>query len=144
MNKRHCGGPVKNCGTQVLPAVVHPTKCCVKHTQSNIIQPEIHPSHTTNVHHQNIVHQHYFPHTESNVTEVTNQNVVMPGPGPGFGPGMMPGPGFGPGMPGPGMGGPGFGPGMPGPGMGGPGFGPGMQGPGMPGPGFGPRPNFPF
>ncbi|WP_062104838.1 CotD family spore coat protein [Bacillus niameyensis] len=90
-----------NC-TKVLPAVVHPTKCCVNHTQQNFIVPEIHPSHTTTVNHQNFVHQHYFPHTQSVVNEVTNQQVVMPGPGPvpgqGFGPGFGPGPrpGFGP------------------------------------------------
>ncbi|MCR2820199.1 spore coat protein [Lederbergia panacisoli] len=108
------------CNTKVCPPIVHPTKCCVNHTVSNVIVPEIHPSHTTTVNHENIIHEHYFPHTNSFVNEVTTENVMMPGPGPGFGPGMAPG--FGPGM-GPGMGGvpgPGFGPGM-GPGMG-PGF----------------------
>lgn len=97
-----------NCGTQVMPAVVHPTQCCVKHNLYNCIVPEVFPSHTTTVNHKNIEHQLYFPHTESVVNEVTNSQVVMPGPGPGFGP--MGGPGFGP------MGGPGFGP------MGGPGY----------------------
>ncbi|MFK4997792.1 CotD family spore coat protein [Bacillus sp. N9] len=43
-----------------MPAVVHPTKCCVKHSYNNIIVPEIHPSHTTHVNHENIIHQHYF------------------------------------------------------------------------------------
>lgn len=86
--------------SHVLPAVVHPTKCCVNHTFSNNIVPHIHPSHTTNVHHTNFQHQHHFPHTQSNVNQVTHQHVIagggpVPGPfgaGPGFG-----GPGFGPG-----------------------------------------------
>lgn len=75
-----------NCGPKVLPAVVHPTKCCVKHTHQNVIVPEIHPTHTTNVNHTNYQHQHYFPHTESVVNEVSNQQMNMPGPGPGMGP----------------------------------------------------------
>ncbi|HEY4554275.1 MAG TPA: CotD family spore coat protein [Bacillaceae bacterium] len=92
-----------NCGTQVLPAIVHPTKCCVNHKMFNVIQPEIHPSHTTNVNHTNVHHQHYFPHTESVVNEVSHSQSFIPGapppgiapvPRPGFGP--VPGPGFGP------------------------------------------------
>ncbi|GIN56539.1 hypothetical protein J8TS2_08580 [Lederbergia ruris] len=86
----------KNCCNQVLPAIVHPTKCCVKHTCQNYIIPEIHPSHTTTVNHENFVHEHYFPHTESVVNEVTNQQVMMPGPGPMPGPCYGPRPGFGP------------------------------------------------
>jgi spore coat protein D len=113
----------------VMPAVVHPTKCCVNHTFSTTVVPHIHPTHTTNVHHNMIQHKHFFPQTQSNVNQVSNQQFVCPpGAAPGFG-----GPGFGPG-PGPGFGGPGFGPG-PGPGFGGPGFGPG---PGFGGPGPGP------
>ena len=101
-----------NCGTKVLPAVVHPTKCCVKHKQYNYVIPEIHPSHTTTVNHINYQHQHSFPHTESCVNEVTNTQSFGPAPGPGLvppiGPGMVPpaGPGFGPPMPGFGPGGP--------------------------------------
>ncbi|MDQ0271030.1 CotD family spore coat protein [Cytobacillus purgationiresistens] len=116
---RHCGPK-----THVCPPIVHPTKCCVNHTCENVIVPHIHPSHTTNVNHINYQHEHFFPHTESCSTEVTNQQFAE-GPG-GFG-----GPGFGgPGYGGPGFGGPGFG----GPGYGGPGFGPR---PGFGGPGFG-------
>jgi len=117
------------CNTKVCPPIIHPTQCCVNHTVSNVIVPEIHPSHTTLVNHENIIHEHYFPHTTSVVNEVSVENVVMPGPGPGFG-----GPGFGgPGFGGPGFGGPGFG----GPGFGGPGFGgPGPGFGGVPGPGF--------
>jgi spore coat protein D len=138
----------------ILPAVVHPTKCCVNQTFSEAIVPHIHPVHTTTVNNMNYVHKHYFPKTQSAVSNVTQQHfkcgddscpmpmgpgVGGPGMGPGFGgPGM--GPGFGgPGM-GPGFGGPGMGPGYGGPGMGpgfgGPGMGPGFGGPGM-GPGFG-------
>src|SRR5690606_27090282 len=100
------------CNTKVCPPIVHPTQCCVNHTVSNVIVPEIHPSHTTTVNHENIIHEHYFPHTTSVVNEVSTENVIMPGPGPGFG--GVPGPGFGPcfgGVPGPGFGpGAGFGP----------------------------------
>lgn len=122
------------CGTNIMPAVIHPTKCCVNHTFSTTVVPHIHPSHTTTVNHHLFEHKHYFPQTQSLANEVSNQQFncgpgpVSPAPvppvGPGFGPGMG-GPGFGPGM-----GGPGFGPGM-----GGPGFGPGMGAPG-----FGPGP----
>lgn len=84
------------CG-KILPPVVHPTKCCINHTQQNFIQPHIFPSHTTNVNHQVIGHKNYYPHTESFVNKVTNVNLgpaVGPPPvGPGVG-------GFGPGYPG--------------------------------------------
>ncbi|KAB2333635.1 MULTISPECIES: CotD family spore coat protein [Bacillaceae] len=117
----HCG-PKK---TNVLPAVVHPTKCCVNNTFQNNVVPHIHPTHTTTVNHINYDHVHYFPQTQSTVNEVTNQQFVAgPGPVPGFGaaPGFGgPGPGFG--APGPGFGGPGPGFGTPGPGFGAPGFG---------------------
>ncbi|MFD1707190.1 CotD family spore coat protein [Siminovitchia sediminis] len=96
-----------NCRTNVCPAIVHPTKCCVKHHFINNIVPEIHPTHTTHVNHINYEHQHYFPHTESVVNQVTNTQSFGPGPGFGY---PRPRPGFGP------MGGP-----MPGP-MGGPMF----------------------
>lgn len=88
--------------TNVCPPIVHPTKCCVNHTCSKYIVPEIHPSHTTTVNHQHYEHQHYFPHTQSVVNEVSKSDVVMPCPGPGVGPVPRPGypvppPGFGPG-----------------------------------------------
>lgn len=117
MFKKHCGP------TNVLPAVVHPTKCCVNHTFSNNVVPHIHPQHTTTVNHINYEHQHFFPQTQSVVNEVTHtQSFAPPRPVPG----PFPAPGFG--------GGPGFGaaPGF----GGGPGFG------GAPGFGAGPGPSF--
>ncbi|MBQ6446595.1 spore coat protein CotD [Cytobacillus oceanisediminis] len=65
----------------ILPAVVHPTKCCVNSTYSNNIVPHIHPTHTTTVNHVNYEHQHYFPHTQSAETVVTNTQANM-GPAP--------------------------------------------------------------
>jgi spore coat protein D len=108
--------------TNVLPAVVHPTKCCTNHNFSTTIVPHIHPTHTTTVNHHLYQHKHYFPQTQSVVSDVSHQHMNCPGPGPGFGagPGMTPGFGAGPGM--------GMGPGMA-PGMA-PGMGPGMT-PGM-------------
>lgn len=105
--------------TNILPAIVSPTKCCVNHTFQNNVVPHIHPSHTTTVNHINYQHVHSFPHTQSVVNEVTNQQfVAAPGPGvpaAGFGApvGGAMGPGFGApvgpagypgaGVPGPGM-----------------------------------------
>ncbi|WNS73983.1 spore coat protein [Bacillus sp. DTU_2020_1000418_1_SI_GHA_SEK_038] len=84
--------------TNVLPATVSPTKCCVNHTFQNTIVPHIHPSHTTTVNHHNFQHVHSFPHTQSVVNEVTHQQFVAP-PGPGVapfgGPGAFPQAGFG-------------------------------------------------
>ena len=94
--------------SQVLPAVCHPTKCCVNHTFQNVIVPHVHPSHTTNVHHTNYQHQHHYPHTQSFVNEVSNMDIgPVPGPPPpptggygfggfpvGYGPGVRPRPGF--------------------------------------------------
>ncbi|MEH7441649.1 CotD family spore coat protein, partial [Bacillus sp. JJ1122] len=89
--------------TNVLPTVVHPTKCCVNHNYVNNVVPHIHPTHTTNVNHINYDHVHYFPQTQSTVNQVTNQNFYG-GSGPGVGPmGPRPRPGFG-GAPGMGMG----------------------------------------
>jgi spore coat protein D len=105
--------------TKVLPAVVHPTKCCVNHNFENIIVPHVFPTHTTTVNHTNYQNQQHFPHSQSVVNEVTNTNVgPVPGPpprpntggfggypgsvagafsGPGAGLGGYPGPGVGPG-----------------------------------------------
>ena len=122
---------------KVLPAIVCPTKCCVNHNFENLVQPVIHPSHTTNVNHTNIQQQHFFPHTESVVNKVTEQNLG-PAPGPMPYPGMGMGPGGYPGSVAGAMSGPGY----PAPGMGmGPGGYPGsvagaMSGPGM---GMGPK-----
>ncbi|WP_409271048.1 CotD family spore coat protein [Neobacillus sp. SCS-31] len=109
--------------TQVLPAIVHPTQCCVTNSFENVIQPHVHPSHTTNVHHTNIENTHHFTHTESFVNEAS---VTDLGPVPGPPPAPTVAGAFAPGMMGPGMGAPG----MMGPGM----MGPGMMGPGMMGP----------
>ncbi|QPC46657.1 spore coat protein [Mangrovibacillus cuniculi] len=92
-----------HCRPKVMPAVVHPTKCCVTHSFDEVIVPHIHPTHTTNVNHTLYKHQHYFPQTASNVNEVSNQQFNCGGnpPGPGF-PGAA-APGFqgpaGPGFP---------------------------------------------
>lgn len=123
------------CRPRVLPAIVCPTKCCVNHSFNNVVQPVIHPSHTTNVNHTNIQDQHFFPHTESVVNEVTHQNLG-PAPGPFPYPGAVAGAMTGPGpFPGPGMG-PGMAPGM------GPGGYPGSVAGAMTGPGMGPKGSF--
>ncbi|MDT9027491.1 spore coat protein [Rossellomorea yichunensis] len=67
--------------SQVLPAIVHPTKCCTQHTYNNIVQPHIHPSHTNTINHTNVQNQHYYPHSQSVANEVTSQDYNM-GPGP--------------------------------------------------------------
>lgn len=92
--------------TTVLPAQVSPMKCCVNNTFQNVVVPHVHPSHTTTVNHINYQHVHSFPHTQSVVNEVTNQQFVAP-PTPGVVPpvaapfpGAM-GPGFGAPIPGP-------------------------------------------
>jgi spore coat protein D len=98
--------------TNVLPTVVHPTKCCVNHNFVNNVVPHVHPTHTTNVNHINYDHVHYFPQTQSTVNQVTHQNHYGgPGPVPFGGPRPRPGFGGGPGM-GPGPAGFGPGPGM--------------------------------
>ena len=103
--------------TKVLPAVVHPTKCCVNHNFENVIVPHVFPSHTTTVNHTNFQSQEHFPHSQSVVNEVSNTDIgPVPGPPPppnvgglgGF-PGPYPGSVAGA-FSGPG-GGPGFGPG---------------------------------
>ena len=82
----------------MLPAIVCPTKCFVNNNFENLVQPVIHPSHTTNVNHTNIQQQHFFPHTESVVNKVTQQNL-RPAPylhltqAPGTVAGAMTGPG---------------------------------------------------
>jgi spore coat protein D len=112
---------------KVLPAIVCPTKCFVNHNFENLVQPVVHPSHTTNVNHTNIQQQHFFPHTESVVNEVSQQDLgpapyPTPYPAPGAVAGAMAGPGP---YPGPGMGmGPGGYPGAVAGAMAGPGMGP--------------------
>lgn len=85
---------------QVLPAVVHPTKCCVNHTFTTKVVPHIHPTHTTTVNHTNFEHVHYFPQSFSSVNQVTHQNFAAPPSA--VGPAMMGSPGgLGPGSMGP-------------------------------------------
>jgi spore coat protein D len=73
------------CPTNILPTVVHPTKCCVNHTCTNNVVPHVHPTHTTTVNHINFQHQHFFPQTQSAVNQVTHQHFVAgPRPTPGF------------------------------------------------------------
>ncbi|WP_200792874.1 spore coat protein [Bacillus massilinigeriensis] len=62
------------CRPNILPAIVHPTKCCVNNSYSENMVPHIHPAHTTNVHHEKFNHVHYFPHTQSAVNEVSHQH----------------------------------------------------------------------
>ncbi|KUP08018.1 CotD [Bacillus coahuilensis m2-6] len=80
---------------QVLPAVVHPTKQCVKNTYATYEVPHIHPTHTTIVNNELFQHKHYFPQTQSMVNNVQNQQFNCgTGPVPPMGP-MGP---MGPGM----------------------------------------------
>lgn len=79
----------------VLPAVVHPTKCCVNHTFSNNIVPHIHPTHTKTINHVNYEHQHFFPQTQSVENVVTNTQAMM-GPVPAPMPTPFPTPGMNP------------------------------------------------
>jgi spore coat protein D len=60
--------------SHVLPAIVHPTKCCVNHNCCNYVVPHIHPTHTTTVNHHMYQHQHYFPQTQSVVNEASHQH----------------------------------------------------------------------
>ncbi|MBM7647948.1 spore coat protein D [Bacillus ectoiniformans] len=64
---------------RVLPAVVHPTKCCQTHSYEKFIVPHIHPTHTTNVNTKMFQHQHYFPQTQSNVQQVQSQQLFCGG-----------------------------------------------------------------
>ncbi|RAK18951.1 spore coat protein D [Anoxybacillus vitaminiphilus] len=72
------------CGPRpnVTAPIVHPAKCCTQHHFQATIVPHIHPSHTTHVNHHLFQHQHYFPHTESVVGEVSNQHFSCGGPAP--------------------------------------------------------------
>ncbi|WP_425388906.1 CotD family spore coat protein [Bacillus marinisedimentorum] len=61
--------------------IVYPTKCCEHHTNQTFHVPHIHPSHTANINHQMYKHLHYYPHTESQVSDVSHQHFNC-GPGP--------------------------------------------------------------
>ncbi|AEH47688.1 CotD family spore coat protein [Parageobacillus thermoglucosidasius] len=80
-----------HCVPHVVAPIVHPPRCCVQHHFQATVVPHIHPSHTTHVNHHFFQHQHYFPHTESVVNQVANQQLFCGGPGPGpGGPGPFP------------------------------------------------------
>jgi spore coat protein D len=82
---------------QVLPAVMHPTKCCVNHNMTTYEVPHIHPTHTTNVNNVMYQHKHYLPQTQSQVDSVSHQQFNCGGgPGGPGGPAGPGGPGFGP------------------------------------------------
>lgn len=84
----HCHRP------KVLPAIVHPTKCCEEHSVEKYVVPHVHPTHTTHYKHNIYEHLHYYPHTDSFVEDSSYQNFNCGQGGPG-GPGMM-GPGMSP------------------------------------------------
>lgn len=86
--------------SQVMPAVVHPTKCCVTHSFQNVVVPHIHPSHYTHVNHVNYENQHSYPQTQSTVDQVTTSNVNV-GPSTGVAGAYSPGMGMGYGCGGP-------------------------------------------
>ena len=73
--------PVAPVQQQVLPPRVSPTRQNVVYKQCDYIVPEVHPSHTTLVNHHLYKHYHSFPHTQSVVNTVANQQFVCP-PGP--------------------------------------------------------------
>ncbi|WP_156791506.1 spore coat protein [Bacillus sp. SG-1] len=59
---------------QVLPTVMHPTKCCKVNNYSTYEVPHVHPQHTTIVNNQMYQHKHYFPQTQSMVDSVSHQH----------------------------------------------------------------------
>ncbi|UOY90753.1 CotD family spore coat protein [Bacillus glycinifermentans] len=77
-----------HCRPNVIGPIVHPTQCCYTHTHGNTIVPHIHPQHTTNIHNQHFDHVHYFPQTQSNVSQATHQHFVSTGTAPFAGPGF--------------------------------------------------------
>ncbi|QKS71306.1 spore coat protein [Paenalkalicoccus suaedae] len=72
-----------NCNKgKTLPAQICPTVQGVNEINCDYNVPVIHPSHTTNVVNHRYNFYHSYPHTESTVNRVFNQNFVQ-GPGPG-------------------------------------------------------------
>lgn len=72
-----------------LPPIIHPTKCLENDIYQTNVVPHIHPSHTVNQVHNIYKHLHYYPHTESTVSDVAHQHFncgVGPVPGPVPGP----------------------------------------------------------
>jgi spore coat protein D len=72
------------CRPRILAPIVHPPICCEQHHFMNYIVPHVHPSHITHVNHQMFQHQHYYPQTESVVSDVSHQHFHC-GPGPFMG-----------------------------------------------------------
>ncbi|MFB9976850.1 CotD family spore coat protein [Pallidibacillus thermolactis] len=68
-------GPVNIAPANVTPPIVSPTQHFVNTNQFTTIVPHIHPSHTTTVNKHKFIHEHYCPHTESCVNEVSHQHV---------------------------------------------------------------------
>lgn len=68
-------GPVNVHPANVMPPVVSPTQQFVNTNQFTTIVPHIHPSHTTTVNKHKFIHEHYCPHTQSVVNEVSHQHV---------------------------------------------------------------------
>ncbi|WP_096435220.1 spore coat protein [Alteribacter populi] len=60
---------------QCMPPRVHPTQQQVTHSCCEYIVPEVHPTHTTNVNHHLYKHVHSYPHTASQVDQVSHQHI---------------------------------------------------------------------
>ena len=76
-------GNVQNLPTQVGPTQfsnprVSPTREYVQRNITNNVVPHIHPSHLTTINQENVINQHYFPHTNS-VEYVRCEKDVMCG-----------------------------------------------------------------
>ena len=76
-------GNVQNLPTQVGPTQfssprVSPTQEYVQRNISNNVVPHIHPSHLTTINQENVINQHYFPHTNS-VQNIRCEKDVMCG-----------------------------------------------------------------
>ncbi|MRG88288.1 spore coat protein CotD [Salinibacillus xinjiangensis] len=82
----------------VSPAqnVVYPTKHCVKNNYIPHEVNHIHPTHTTIQNHHMVKNKHFYPHTQSVVNTVNQQNVNM---GPGRPPSAVSPAAMGPGRP---------------------------------------------
>ena len=76
-------GNVQNLPTQVSPTQyssprVSPTQQYVQRNITNNVVPHVHPSHLTTINQENVINQHYFPHTNS-VENVRCEKDVMCG-----------------------------------------------------------------
>ncbi|RHW41296.1 hypothetical protein D1B31_10215 [Neobacillus notoginsengisoli] len=50
----------------------------VNHEYSTVIIPHLHPVHGITVHHQRIIHEHYFPHQHSSVGNIVYHHHLPP------------------------------------------------------------------